>query len=72
LHGQKKPAGTDGIALKKFGGRGIAFGKKDRCQRAIHKTAVVMDRDHFELIEPREKEVASGTANLLVRDELFT
>jgi len=31
-----------------------------------------MDGDHFQLIEPREKEVAPGTANLLIRDELFT
>jgi hypothetical protein len=31
-----------------------------------------MDGDHFQLIEPREKEVAPGTATLLVRDELFT
>jgi hypothetical protein len=58
--------------LKEFSRRGIAFGKKDRCQRTIHKTAVVLDGDHFELVEPREKEVAPGPANLLVRDELFT
>jgi hypothetical protein len=31
-----------------------------------------MDGDHFELIEPGKKEVAPGTANLLVRGELFT
>jgi hypothetical protein len=31
-----------------------------------------MDGDHFQLIEPRKKEVAPGAANFLVRDELLT